>query len=71
MVKPNVGGIDRFSRAVIAVSIGTISIYYSSWWGLLGILPAWSFSSRYCPVWAMFGISTYKSKESKAGQLHD
>ena len=60
-MKANVGGIDRVLR--IAVGIVILSLVFilegnARYWGLVGLLPLATGVFRFCPAYALFGLST-------------
>ncbi|MDD1633819.1 MAG: DUF2892 domain-containing protein [Methylococcaceae bacterium] len=63
-MKLNVGGIDRILRIVAGVVLitlaatGTIGI-----WGWIGIAPLLTGIFRFCPAYALFGMSTCPMKK--------
>jgi hypothetical protein len=60
-MKANVGGIDRGVR--IAVGIVLLALIFvlegdARWLGLIGLLPLATGLTRFCPAYALFGMST-------------
>jgi hypothetical protein len=60
-MKANVGGIDRPLR--IAVGILLLALVFvlegnARWVGLIGLLPLATGLFRFCPAYALFGMST-------------
>ena len=64
-MKENVGSGDKITRILIGVVIVAAGIYYETWLGLIGIIPVATGMIKFCPLYALFGISTCPSKESK------
>ena len=62
-MKCNVGKTEQIIRIGGGVIILGLGLYYSSWWGLIGILPIITGSIRYCPVSAILGVSTCDGKD--------
>lgn len=62
-MKKNVGNADRIVRIVLGLAIFVVGIYYESLWGLLGIIPLFTATIKWCPAYLPFGISTCKVKE--------
>ena len=56
----NVGKADRTARMIAGVVIIGAGIYYQSWWGAIGIVPLFTGSSRWCPLFQLMGVSTNK-----------
>ena len=58
-MKLNVGGIDRALRIVVGLALiglaatGTVGV-----WGWIGVVPLLTGFFKFCPAYAMFGIST-------------
>jgi len=38
-MKKNVGKTDKTIRIILGVLIGAAGIYFSTWWGLIGLIP--------------------------------
>lgn len=62
-MKPNVGGIDRIVRIVLGlVLIGLTVTGKVGVWGWLGVVPLATGALGWCPPYAIFGLSTCKTK---------
>jgi len=59
-MKKNVGGFDQVLRLVLGLVIIALGILFQSWWGLLGIIPLFTGSINWCPLYLPFGLSTCK-----------
>ncbi len=60
-MKVNVGGIDRGLR--VAVGLVLLALVFAlegnaRWLGLIGLLPLATGLFRFCPAYALFGLST-------------
>jgi len=60
-MKANVGGIDRVLR--ILAGIGILGLAFvlegdARYWGLVGLLPLATGLFRFCPAYAILGLST-------------
>ena len=60
-MKENVGGVDRGLR--IAVGVVLLALVFvlegeARWLGLVGLLPLATGLFRFCPAYALFGLST-------------
>jgi hypothetical protein len=64
-MKKNVGKIDMIIRIVIGLAIGAVGFYYSSWFGLIGIIPFATAFIGFCPAYTLFGINTGKNEATK------
>lgn len=62
-MKCNVGKTEQWIRIGAGIIIVGMGIYYSSWWGLIGIVPIITGSTRYCPVSALLGVSTCEAED--------
>lgn len=62
-MKYNVGKTEQIFRVIIGLIIIILGLYYKNWWGIVGILPIITGLSRYCPISALLGISTYHKKK--------
>jgi len=56
----NVGKTDRIIRVILGLGIIAGGIYYQSWWGAIGIIPIFTATISWCPIYMPFGISTKK-----------
>ena len=63
MMKCNVGQTDRLLRIIIGLVILVLGYIYSSWWGLIGLIPLLTGLFRWCPAYLPFKISTDKSEK--------
>ena len=60
-MKVNVGGIDRIARIAVGITLvalaatGTVGA-----WGWIGIVPILTGTTRFCPAYLPFGMSTCK-----------
>jgi Protein of unknown function (DUF2892) len=56
----NMGKTDRTLRFVGAFALIAAGLYFGSWWGALGLIPLFTATTRWCPAYLPFGISTDK-----------
>lgn len=59
----NVGGIDRILRIILG--LGLLSLVFvgpQTLWGLVGLVPLATAIFRWCPPYALLGLSTCKDK---------
>ena len=64
-MKPNVGKADKTLRLIVGAVIIAIGVFTQSWWGAIGIIPIFTASINWCPLYAPFGLST-TSKQKEA-----
>lgn len=64
-MKKNVGSADRIIRFLIGAIIIVWGIVTQSWWGLIGIVPIFTATINWCPLYTPFGISTCKTNVEK------
>lgn len=60
-MKQNVGHVDRLIRVIIGVLLLSLLIFLEGgarWFGLIGIIPLVTAFMNFCPLYAIFGIST-------------
>ncbi|HZW24891.1 MAG TPA: DUF2892 domain-containing protein [Gallionella sp.] len=58
-MKLNVGGFDRIARIIAGlVLIGLAATGMVGVWGYIGIVPLLTGVFKFCPAYAMFGMST-------------
>jgi hypothetical protein len=63
MFKINVGGIDRILRVVVGlVLIALVFVGPKTPWGWVGLVPLATGLFRMCPLYALFGIDTCRSR---------
>jgi hypothetical protein len=62
-MKCNVGRTDKVIRIVLGLAIGTAGYFYSSWLGLIGIVPIATALLNWCPLYLPFGIKTCKTEQ--------
>jgi hypothetical protein len=63
-MKPNEGGLDRILR--IIVGLGLLSLVFvgpQTPWGYVGLVPLLTGLIGFCPLYAVFGVSTCKVKK--------
>lgn len=61
-MKTNLAKPDRWIRLVLGLLIGAAGLYFKSWWGLVGVVLLATSLMNWCPLYAIFGLSTRKSK---------
>ena len=64
-MKCNVGGADKIIRIAVGLIIIVLGFVYSSWWGLIGLIPLITGLASQCPLYLPFGISTCKVKNKE------
>lgn len=57
-MKCNVGKTDRILRIIAGLVIALLGVVFSSWWGIIGIIPLVTGLFAICPVYSLFGINT-------------
>ena len=64
MMKCNVGAADRWIRIVIGIALfGLFFLPGSSmYWGLIGFVPLLTGIFKWCPLYAVLGLSTCSRK---------
>jgi hypothetical protein len=61
-MKRNLGETDKVIRIILSIIIGGIGIYFQSWWGLLAFIPLITAFINFCPLYSIFGVSTYRHR---------
>jgi Protein of unknown function (DUF2892) len=56
----NVGKTDRVMRFAAGLLIINLGLFFNSWWGVIGLIPLFTATTRWCPAYLPFGISTDK-----------
>ncbi|MBN1820382.1 MAG: DUF2892 domain-containing protein [Prolixibacteraceae bacterium] len=59
-MKCNVGSVDRLLRIILGLIIAILGVVFSSYWGLIGIIPLATGLFKWCPIYVPFKISTIK-----------
>lgn len=58
-MKINVGGIDRIARIIVGLAlIALAATGMVGAWGYIGIVPLLTGVFKFCPAYALFGMST-------------
>ena len=68
-MRHNVGKLDRAIRAALGIALLAflfVSDAPGRWWGLIGLAPLLTAVVGYCPVYALFGISTCSARTETA-----
>ena len=64
-MKQNVGNVDRWIRIVLGVALLSLLVFLNGpirWIGLIGLIPLVTGIINFCPIYALFGISTKKDQ---------
>jgi hypothetical protein len=64
----NVGGIDRVLRIVVGIAV--LALFFvlegnARYWALVGLVPLFTATFRFCPAYLPFGLSTCARPKSK------
>lgn len=62
-MKTNVGGLDRILRYLAGFAILGAGLYFKSWWGLVGLVPVFTATFRFCPAYLPLGVNTCETKK--------
>lgn len=62
-MKFNVGGIDRILRIVVGLALIGVAVSGVSVWGWIGVVPLVTGIFKFCPAYAIFGMSTCPMKK--------
>lgn len=65
-MQTNVGNADRTLRLVAGVAIIALGVVFQSWWGAIGLIPLFTGTTRWCPAYLPFGISTCKASNPRS-----
>jgi len=64
-MKTNTGNIERILRIIIGLALIVLTVMGTlPAWGYIGIVPLATGLMGWCPAYAIFGISTCKTKTS-------
>ena len=58
----NVGSLDRIIRVVLGLAIIAAGVYFSSWYGLIGIILLGTAAVKFCPIYWSIKLSTEDKK---------
>lgn len=64
-MKPNVGKTDKWIRIILGIAILSLLYFLDGnlrWLGLIGLIPLITGIINYCPLYALFGITTSTKK---------
>ena len=61
-MKANVGSADKIFRIILGLVILALGLAFKSWWGLIGLIPILTVIMSWCPLYAIFGMTTHKPK---------
>ncbi len=59
-MKKNLGSTDKVIRIILGSAIVGLGIYFSNWWGLVGLVLLITAFINWCPAYSLIGISTDK-----------
>lgn len=62
-----IGSIDRIIRLVLGLGLVGVGVFAETWWGLIGLVPLLTGLLNWCPLYSLFGLSTFRSARSRAG----
>lgn len=60
-MKKNMGSIDRVIRALVGVALIVWGVLAQNWWGAIGIIPLFTATIGWCPVYLPFGLNSCKT----------
>jgi len=60
----NVGRTEQALRISVGAAIVLAGLYYRKWWGLIGLAPIVTGSTRYCPLNSFLGIDNCKAEST-------
>jgi hypothetical protein len=67
IMKTNMGDIDRIVRMIAGAALLLLFFFGpKTYWGLLGLIPLSTALIGYCPLYKVFGVSTYPYDEKRA-----
>jgi hypothetical protein len=62
-MKCNMGKADRTFRGILGVVILAAGFFFSSWWGLLGLVLLGTALVKWCPAYVPFKLDTRAAHE--------
>ena len=64
----NEGKTDRIVRAVLGVVIIAAAFYFNMWLAVIGLILLVTAAISWCPIYAIFGLSTCQTSGAAAGK---
>jgi hypothetical protein len=62
----NVGGIDQILRIIVGATLLAWAVMTGNPWGWLGVIPLVTGLFKFCPLYAIIGVSSCKKCEDEA-----
>ncbi len=62
----NVGRTEATVRMFLGALMIGLGVIFQSWWGAIGVIPIATAFIKWCPLSALFGISTCEESAGKA-----
>lgn len=62
-MKVNVSSIDGLIRIILGLAVVVIGFIFESWWGLVGVVLLATGIFKWCPFYAVIGLSTVTKSE--------
>jgi hypothetical protein len=59
-MEKNVGSTDKIIRYILGFLIIGAGIMYNSWWGIIGVVPIFTATLGWCPLYKIFNASSKK-----------
>ena len=60
-MKKNMGTLDRALRALVGLALIGWGVSAQNWWGAVGLIPLFTATLSWCPLYVPLGINTIKS----------
>lgn len=55
-MKANMGQTERTMRIIAGLVIIAMGIYFKAWWGVIGLVPLFTGSISFCPLYKILGL---------------
>ncbi|MES2560885.1 MAG: DUF2892 domain-containing protein [Bacteroidota bacterium] len=64
MMGININKTDKYIRMLLGIVILILGVAYHSWLGIAGAVLVLTALINWCPIYAIFGINTFRPKSS-------
>ncbi len=68
-MKANVGQTDKYFRYALGVLMIAAGFYFKTWWGVIGLIPIITAAISFCPLYALLGINSCKTKTGTTAKV--
>lgn len=62
----NLGKVDRTLRVIVGLGILAVGVFYSSWYGLIGLVPLLTAVIGWCPLYCPLKLTTCSKEKCQS-----